>query len=359
MLEIDEVESSDPYNPEDNSTQYEVTWHTAVRPNIDVVSFMTAHARRLDSLKEDLLKATAALGSQHERYTIREYYESLKLALKLTNWAYYDEAVDELADVEGSGEGRHYDTLSEARLPLGHLESYPETCHPDHTVIGPGYKTIFVEDSHYQQIEFRHGEEEDDTCLWLSDWAQTCTSFRQYHEALVHYPASFVSEVKRVAYIGGGDNMILHEILKYPSIELVLGFELDQQVVRYSFLNLGTLPYFDDPRVQWWFGDATKSLLMLPEEYFGSFDLVLVDLQTFVGDALFVTDKLSIMDTAKLLMNPTRGVISKNEDFPNRQLTSFARCKFLILSLREVLLQQLDLTGGVPLGHRHGCDGVH
>ena len=40
----------------------------------------------------------------------------------------------------------------------------------------------------------------------------------------------------------------------------------------------GTQPHFDDPRVEWWFGDASKSLLMLPEEYFGSFDLVLVDL---------------------------------------------------------------------------------
>jgi hypothetical protein len=51
----------------------------------------------------------------------------------------------------------------------------------------------------------------------------------------------------------------------------------------------------------------------------------LIDLQTFVADALFVTDTLSIMDTAKLLVKESTGIISKNEDFPNRQLTSFAR----------------------------------
>lgn len=119
--------------------------------------------------------------------------------------------------------------------------------------------------------------------------------------------------------------MILHEILKFPDLELVVGMELDQQVIRSSFKHLGTLPYFDDPRVQWWFGDATKSLFALPEEYYGSFDLVLVDLQTFVADALKVTDKLSIMDTAVLLMKQEGGVIAKNEDFPVRTNVGFAK----------------------------------
>jgi len=58
--------------------------------------------------------------------------------------------------------------------------------------------------------------------------------------------------------------------------------ELDQQVVRSSFKNLGTLPHFDRKEVQWWFSDAAKSLQMLPKEYYGTFDLVLIDLQTIV-----------------------------------------------------------------------------
>jgi Spermine/spermidine synthase domain len=131
--------------------------------------------------------------------------------------------------------------------------------------------------------------------------------------------------VKRVVFLGGGDNMILHEILKFPELELVVGMELDQQVIRSSFQHLGTLPYFDDDRVQWWFGDATKSLFALPEEYYGSFDLVLVDLQTFVADVLKVTDKLSIMETAMLLMKQDGGVIAKNEDFPDRTNVGFAK----------------------------------
>lgn len=141
----------------------------------------------------------------------------------------------------------------------------------------------------------------------------------------MHVPAQYVERVKRVVFLGGGDNMILHEILKFPELELVVGMELDQQVIRSSFQHLGTLSYFDDDRVQWWFGDATKSLFALPEEYFGSFDLVLVDLQTFVADVLKVTDKLSIMETAMLLMKQDGGVIAKNEDFPDRTNVGFAK----------------------------------
>jgi S-adenosylmethionine/arginine decarboxylase-like enzyme len=135
------------------------------------------------------------------------------------------------------------------------------------------------------------------------------------HEVFVHYPARFLQrDIKRVAFIGGGDNMIVHEILKYTSLELVVGLELDQEVVRSSFLNFGTQPHFDVPELQWWFGDASKSLLMLPEEYYGSFDLVLVDLQNDVVEILKVTEELGFMDAAMLLVKED-GVIARNEDW--------------------------------------------
>ena len=76
--------------------------------------------------------------------------------------------------------------------------------------------------------------------------------------------------------------MLLHEVLKYPTLELVVGLELDQTVVRKSFKHFQSQPHFDDDRVEWWFGDATKSLLLLQEEYWQSFDLVLVDLSETV-----------------------------------------------------------------------------
>jgi spermidine synthase len=96
--------------------------------------------------------------------------------------------------------------------------------------------------------------------------------------------------------------MLLHESLKYPSLEKVVGLELDQTVTRKAFKYFRTQPHFDDERVEWWFGDATKSLLLLPEDYWGSFDLVLVDLSETVM-AFSVTDDLDVFDALALLVS--------------------------------------------------------
>ena len=49
----------------------------------------------------------------------------------------------------------------------------------------------------------------------------------------VHYTAKYLKEdLKRVVFVGGGDSMLLHEVLKYPSLELVVGLEIDQTVTR-------------------------------------------------------------------------------------------------------------------------------
>jgi hypothetical protein len=94
-----------------------------------------------------------------------------------------------------------------------------------------------------------------------------------------------------------------------------VGLELDQAVVRYSFKHFGTSPYFHDPRVQWWFGDASKSFLALPKEYYGTFDLVIVDLLSYIVDTLKVANGVTLMDAAKLLMKGDGGIIVKQEDF--------------------------------------------
>jgi S-adenosylmethionine/arginine decarboxylase-like enzyme len=127
----------------------------------------------------------------------------------------------------------------------------------------------------------------------------------------VHYVARYLDDIKRVLWVGGGDSMLLHEIIKYPSLELAVGLELDQQVTRSSFKHFGTQPHWDNDKVQWWYGDAAKSLLMLPREYFGSFDLVLVDLSETVM-SMSVTEGLDIFGALSLLLKP-EGIIVKNE----------------------------------------------
>mmetsp|Transcript_20512 Transcript_20512/g.48181 ORF Transcript_20512/g.48181 Transcript_20512/m.48181 type:complete len:916 (-) Transcript_20512:8-2755(-) len=183
-----------------------------------------------------------------------------------------------------------------------------------------GHRDLYASSSFYQEINWservsgNEGEPEIDVCMSLDDIVQICSSYRpNYHEPFVHFPAVYLKEFKRVAFIGGGDSMLLHEALKYPSVELVLGLELDQKNVRESFRFFRTEPHFDDARVQWWFGDAAKSLNLLPREWFGTFDLVMVDLSE-TGMSLSVNKDLDIFSALALLLK-TDGIMVKNEDY--------------------------------------------
>jgi len=168
--------------------------------------------------------------------------------------------------------------------------------------------------SQYQAIRFFTDPQTKDMVMKLDDTVQQSSSYRpHYHEFAVHFPARFLESVKRVLFVGGGDSMVLHEVLKYPSLEKVVGLELDQYVLRNSFRYFDTQPHFDDKRVEWWFGDGAKSLLMLPKDYFQSFDLVVVDLSETVM-SFQVTNKLSIFQTLGLLLKPD-GILLKNGEY--------------------------------------------
>jgi len=187
-----------------------------------------------------------------------------------------------------------------------------EICDGESIMVFEGYKDIDTKQSMYQLITTFHNQETNDTCFNLESTVQICTNYRpHYHEMVVHYTARHIPEIKRVVWVGGGDSMLLHDILKYPALEKVVGLELDQDVTRNAFKHFGTQPHWDNPKVEWWYGDASKSLLMLPKDYFGSFDMVLVDLSETVM-SLTVTDKLNIMQALALLLAP-HGVMVKNE----------------------------------------------
>jgi len=66
--------------------------------------------------------------------------------------------------------------------------------------------------------------------------------------------------------------------------------------------------------VEWWFGDAAQAMNVLPTEYYGSFDLVIVDILSEIAEVLTVNDETSIMEAAIMLMKPDGGIIIKNED---------------------------------------------
>jgi len=166
--------------------------------------------------------------------------------------------------------------------------------------------------SPYQHLSFMMRSVDNETCFDLDGTIQICDCYRpHYHELQVHQAARYLKTMKRVLWVGGGDSMLLHEFLKYPNLELAVGLELDQRVVRGAFKHFGTQPHFHNEKVEWWFGDATKSLMMLPKDYFGSFDMVVVDLSETVM-SLTVTKKLDVIEALTLLLKPD-GVFIKNE----------------------------------------------
>ena len=275
-------------------------WHR------DVVS------NNADDPKKPTLRSTVP---QHEWEVIVQYAEALITAVGAAVSSVEDGSDGTDACVFGSP------TCSQRLYPLlrpSGEESWthfrPVTCDWHKEFSYDKWENVAEFKTPYQEMAFDINPTMDnDMCFDLDSVVQMCASYRpHYHEMFVHYPARFVPDVKRIIFIGGGDSMLLHEALKYPSLELVVGLELDQAVVRNSFRFFGTQPHWDNEKVEWWFGDATKSLLVLPKEYFGSFDLVLVDLSETVM-ALSVTDKLDVMEALKLLVHPTGGILVQNE----------------------------------------------
>jgi spermidine synthase len=203
----------------------------------------------------------------------------------------------------------HYDALD---WELDDVDYLTQTCDNAEILKFHDHAVVEAINTHYQNLNFAIHPTTLDVMMDLDDIVQIASVYRpQYHEYVTHAAARFIPKVERVIFIGGGDSMLLHETLKYPDLKLVVGLELDQTVTRKSFQYFRSSPHFDDPRVEWWFGDATKSLLLLSQEYWQSFDLVLVDLSETVM-SLTVTQELDVFDALALLLKH-EGVMVKNE----------------------------------------------
>jgi len=253
---------------------------------------------RIEELSNFVVETSKNLTSDHERNTSLKYYQSLTIAYKKT-FASIETAVKLLP--RNADKDRKFmacDDFEQLFIEEGGWEFYE------------GFRSF------HQGIDYYYNPETKDACLLLDMYLHACVSNRpHYHEVFVHYPAHFLDKVERVLFIGGGDSMVLHEVLKYnEQLELVVGLELDQQVVRSTFSRMGTQPHFDKhDKVEWWFGDAAQALNVLPTDYYGTFDLVIVDILSIVADNLKVNDEMTIMEAALLLMKPD-GIIVKNED---------------------------------------------
>ena len=202
--------------------------------------------------------------------------------------------------------------------------------------------------SPYQDILFFQIKERNELCFKLNGIIHTCSSFRpSMHEVYVHYPTSYLKSLRRVVFLGGGDSMVLHEILKYSSVEYVLGIELDQEVTRQSFKHFYTQPHFDDQRVHWIFGDATKSLKIIPNEYYQSFDLVIVDVTDDVME-LPVFGAIDLLNVASLLTKKD-GILIVNDHMIDSLRNIFKYTMEIQFNSHPIYCQQAFVLGSQEL----------
>lgn len=119
----------------------------------------------------------------------------------------------------------------------------------------------------------------DERTLYLNgDWQMTTTTERIYHEYFAHVPVQVCEKVpEKVLLLGGGDGMLLREILKYSQVKKVFQVELDEKIVELassdavlSKINAGA---FSDSRVEMVYGDGYAFLQGNEEQ----FDAVYVD----------------------------------------------------------------------------------
>jgi spermidine synthase len=287
-------------------------------PTKEAVVFLEDQAARLESYAEEYLVERDARVPVTEFETIKKFHQVYLTAFSAAVDAAYDPDCNDDATQTTCSLGSRYNALTEQEDSLPYRDK--KTCEFAKNLTFPTYSTFPDVDSPYHEISYYSDEDTRDSCFEIDNVVQICTSYRpHYHEMSVHYPARYLDKMERVLWVGGGDSMLLHEILKYPNLELVVGLELDQRVTRQTFKHFGAQPHFDNDKVQWWYGDAAKSLLLLPKEYFGTFDMVIVDLSETIM-SLKVTDEVDIFGALSLLLNPN-GIIIKNEiyfhDFTN------------------------------------------
>eukprot|EP00566_Odontella_aurita_P003749 CAMPEP_0113586544 /NCGR_PEP_ID=MMETSP0015_2-20120614/34356_1 /TAXON_ID=2838 /ORGANISM="Odontella" /LENGTH=1264 /DNA_ID=CAMNT_0000491993 /DNA_START=143 /DNA_END=3937 /DNA_ORIENTATION=- /assembly_acc=CAM_ASM_000160 len=319
----------------------ELTWFKDGRPQSShrrrvSVRFFVHQIVRIEGLKQlEHAKRKQVPEIQHavpayEWNTIWEYSDALVDAMKRAigangespgaGVADEDEDDDEGVCYEGDESARRerkmlpkYDDLDDESDDEFYEEApYEYTLSCNSNLLFPGHKIMEEFETLYQSVDYFVVPSDGDVCLELDSVVQTCTKYRpHYHELGMDFPARYIDSVKRVLFVGGGDSMLLAEAIKYPDLELVVGLELEQDITRKTFKHMYTQPFFHDRRVQWWFGDAVKSLRLLPKEYFGSFDLVLVDLSETVA-SFSVSSHLDMLEALALLVKP-EGIMVKNE----------------------------------------------
>lgn len=138
-------------------------------------------------------------------------------------------------------------------------------------------RIVYREQTPYQNIVLT--QYKDDLRLFLDGNLQfSSLDEYRYHEALTHLPLTQHPKPRQVLLLGGGDGLVVRELLAYPSIESITVVDLDPAVIdlartdpRVLALNHGSL---NDPRVQ----IVTIDAMVYLEDSKRHYDVIIADL---------------------------------------------------------------------------------
>ncbi len=154
------------------------------------------------------------------------------------------------------------------------------------------WKTYFRKDSEKISIEYDKVLVKKQTKIQLLEILQTKTFGRAvfmdncpessdidnpaYHEVLVHPAMILHKKVKKVFIAGGGEGVMLKEILKHPSVEKIVQCDIDEEAIEIfdKYLPGWHEGSYNNRKVKLIFADARGYLASSKEK----FDLIIVDI---------------------------------------------------------------------------------
>ncbi|MCP4481560.1 MAG: polyamine aminopropyltransferase [bacterium] len=138
-------------------------------------------------------------------------------------------------------------------------------------------RIIFAKQTNYQKIILTKNKK--DIRLFLNGNLQfSSIDEYRYHEPLVHIPLAIAPHKAKVLVFGGGDGLVLRELLKYPSIREIDLVDIDPEIIKMaknnSYLKKMNLNSFKDQRVKVYSKDAFLFIRNSESIY----DIIIIDL---------------------------------------------------------------------------------